>query len=79
LATASGEAGEKRGLIAPPGKGSESPDSEGFDLFRYLSGNEGLELIRLESTRQALLRAQGFLEEKKQVFISLARSRQIGK
>ena len=79
LATASGEAGEKRGLIDPPGKGSESPESKGFDLFRYLSGNEGLELIRLESTRQALLRAQGFLEEKKQVFISLARSRQIGK
>jgi len=73
---------EKRGLIDSPGKGAEiteSPESKDFDLFRYLSGNEGLELIRLESTRQALLRAQGFLEEKKQVFIKLARNRQVGK
>jgi hypothetical protein len=71
---------EKRGLIDSPGKRpeiTESPESKDFDLFRYLSGNEGLELIRLESTRQSLLRAQGFLEEKKQVFIKLARSRQV--
>jgi hypothetical protein len=73
---------EKRGLIDPSGNEPNNPESQenkGVDLFRYLSSNEGLELIRLESTRKSLLRAQGFLEEKKQVLIGLARSRQVGK
>jgi hypothetical protein len=76
---------EKRSLIDPPGKGPEKPkslESQGSkdsDWFRYLNSNEGLELIRLESTRQSLLRAQGFLEEKKQALINLARSRRIGR
>jgi hypothetical protein len=67
---------KEHGLTDPPEKGLESPEGKGFDLFRYLSSNEGLELIRLESTRQSLLRAQGFLDEKKQGLIRLARSRQ---
>jgi len=68
-----GSRDEKYGFDDPPEK---RPDGKDFDLFRYLSGNEGLELIRLESTKQSLLRAQGFLEEKKQVLIRLARNRQ---
>ena len=59
--------------VDPPEKGAESKIS---NLFRYLTGNEGLELIRLESTGQSLLRAQGFLEEKRQALVRLARSRQ---
>jgi hypothetical protein len=70
---------ERHGLVGSPEKGTQRPESKDFDLFRYLSANECLELIRLESTRQSLLRAQGFLEDKKQGLIRLARSRQGGK
>ncbi|MEW5801246.1 MAG: hypothetical protein AB1847_03980 [bacterium] len=76
--TAAEAAGGKRGAGDPARNGPESPESKDSDLFRYLSSTEGLELIRLESTRQSLLRAQGFLEEKKQVLVGLARKRQVG-
>ena len=66
-------AGEKDGPAEFIEKGPEGNDS---GLFRYLTGNEGLELIHIESIRQALLRALGFLEEKKRAMIRLARSRQ---
>ena len=59
--------------IDPPDKRAESRLS---NLFHYLTGNEGLELVRLESTSQSLRRAQGFLEERKQALLRLARSRQ---
>jgi len=64
-ATTAGEVLEKYRFVDIPGKGQRSPESKDSDLLRYLSSNEGLELIRLESTGQSLLRAQGFLEEKK--------------
>jgi hypothetical protein len=61
--------------IDPPEK---VPERKAPDVFRYLTGNEGLELVNLECSRKSLLRAQGFLEAKKQSLIRLARSRQIG-
>jgi hypothetical protein len=69
---AGGSRDEKYGPDGPP----KSLAGKDVNLFRYLSGNEGLELIRLESTRQSLLRAQGFLEERKDALIGLAKSRQ---
>jgi hypothetical protein len=73
-AVAGGEAaGEKDGLAESIKKG---PKGKASELSRYLNGNEALELIHLESTRQSLLRAQGFLEDKKRAIVRLARSRQ---
>jgi len=55
------------------------PVNEDFDLFRYLSIGECLEVVNIEQTRQYLVDAWRLAESRKKILLDRARQRQRAK